>query len=79
MMAADYKQKGRKGRNNGTYEKKEAGQNWTEKNRSQGDQPFFLTDILDAVMKQRSIQADYSENAYEEKKVSGLIPIAWSR
>ncbi|WP_405107606.1 WYL domain-containing protein [Paenibacillus sp. FSL K6-1217] len=68
VMAADYK---RKAEREETMErtKKEAGPNWTEKNRSPGDQPFFLTEILDAVMKQRSIQADYSENAYEEKGI----------
>ncbi|MEK4009148.1 helix-turn-helix transcriptional regulator [Paenibacillus sp. FSL H3-0333] len=68
VMAADYKQKAEREE---TMErtKKEAGPNWTENSRSQGDQPLFLTDILDAVMKQRSIQADYSENAYEEKGI----------
>ncbi|WP_342548491.1 WYL domain-containing protein [Paenibacillus sp. FSL P2-0089] len=68
VMAAGYKQKAEREE---TMErtKKEAGPNWTESSRSQGDQPLFLTDILDAVMKQRSIQADYSENAYEEKGI----------
>ncbi|MEK3795803.1 WYL domain-containing protein [Paenibacillus sp. FSL R7-0204] len=68
VMAADYKQKAEREE---TMErtKKEAGPNRTENSRAHGDQPLFLTDILDAVMKQRSIQADYSENAYEEKGI----------
>lgn len=68
VMAADYKQKAER-EETMEHTKKEAGPNWTENSRSQGDQPLFLTDILDAVMKQRSIQADYSENAYEEKGI----------
>lgn len=67
VMAADYK---RKAEREETMERtrKEAGQTG-EKNGPHGDPSFFLTDILDAVMKQRSIQADYSENAFEEKGI----------
>lgn len=67
VMAADYKQKAEREE---TMERtrKEAGQHG-EKNGPHGDPSFFLTDILDAVMKQRSIQADYSENAFEEKGI----------
>lgn len=68
VMAADYKQKAEREE---TMEptKKEAGQQGMDKNGPHGDQSYFLTDILDAVMKQRSIQADYTENAFEEKGI----------
>ncbi|WP_340021561.1 WYL domain-containing protein [Paenibacillus sp. FSL K6-1096] len=68
VMAADYKQKAEREE---TMERtrKETGLQGMDKNGPHGDQPFFLTDILDAVMKQRSIQADYTENAFEEKGI----------
>lgn len=68
VMAAEYKQRAEREE---TMEsaKKEAGQHWIEKSGAHGEQPSYLTDILDAVMKQRSIQVDYSENAYEEKGI----------
>jgi len=46
--------------------RKEAGLGWMEKGSYQQEPPPFLTEILAAVLRKRSIQADYSENAYEE-------------
>jgi predicted DNA-binding transcriptional regulator YafY len=66
IMAAQYKQKTEREE---TMEivTKEAGQHWGEHNSLQPGQSAFLTEILSAVMKQKSFQADYSENAAEEK------------
>ncbi|WP_019913281.1 helix-turn-helix transcriptional regulator [Paenibacillus sp. HW567] len=68
VMAAEYKQKAEREEKMETANK-EAGQLWMERSGSQGEPPPFLTEILAAVMKQTSIQADYSENAYEEKGI----------
>ncbi|MHA6532835.1 helix-turn-helix transcriptional regulator [Paenibacillus sp. BAC0078] len=68
VMAAEYKQKAEREEKMETANK-EAGQLWMERSGSQGEPTPFLTEILAAVMKQTSIQADYSENAYEEKGI----------
>lgn len=67
IMAAEYKQK-REREERMESVKKESGQLWAERNAAQAEQTPFLTDILLAAMKQRSFQADYCENAYEEKE-----------
>ncbi|MEK5235080.1 WYL domain-containing protein [Paenibacillus sp. FSL L8-0470] len=68
IMAAEYKQKAEREEKMESV-KKEAWQHWTERGTSQGEPSPFLTEILLAIMKQRSFQADYSENAYEEKEI----------
>lgn len=65
VMAAEYKLKADKEEKMEST-KKEPGPGWMEKSSYQQEQSPFLTEILAAVLKQRSIQADYSENAYEE-------------
>lgn len=49
--------------------KKEVGQLWAERNSQRIEQSAFLTEILSAVMKQRSLQGDYCENTNEEKGI----------
>lgn len=68
VMAAEYKQKAEREEKMETANK-EAGQLWMERSPSPGEPPPFLTEILAAVMKQTSIQADYNENASEEKGI----------
>lgn len=68
IMAAEYKQK-REREERMESVKKESGQLWTERNASQTEHSPFLSEILLAIMKQRSIQADYYENGYEEKEL----------
>ncbi|WP_410513706.1 WYL domain-containing protein [Paenibacillus sp. BR2-3] len=65
VMAAEYKLKADKEEKMESA-KKETGSNRMEKNSYQQEQSPFLTEILGSVLKQRSIQADYSENAHEE-------------
>jgi predicted DNA-binding transcriptional regulator YafY len=65
VMAAEYKLRADKEEKMESA-RKESGTGWMEKNGYQQDQPPFLTEILWAVHKGRSIQADYSENAHEE-------------
>ncbi|AIQ45272.1 hypothetical protein R70723_04710 [Paenibacillus sp. FSL R7-0273] len=68
IMAAQYK---RNAEREETMEstKKESRQPGTDWNRVQLEQPAFLTEILSAVMKQRSVQADYMENGREEQGI----------
>lgn len=68
VMAADYK---RKVEREEKMEKvtKETGQLWVESSGSQAETPAFLTEILVTVMKQRSLQVNYTENSYEEKGI----------
>ncbi|MNO16065.1 HTH domain protein [compost metagenome] len=68
VMAAAYKQKAEREETMETA-KKEAGQLWMEKSGYQDEPPPFLTEVLTAIMKQNSILADYSENAYEERGI----------
>ncbi|MDQ0193977.1 helix-turn-helix transcriptional regulator [Paenibacillus wynnii] len=65
VMAAGYKLKVDKEEKMEST-KKDSGLNWMEKNSYQQEQSTFLTQILASVLKQKSIQADYSENAFEE-------------
>ncbi|MNO68688.1 HTH domain protein [compost metagenome] len=69
VVAAEYK---RKAEREETIERarREVGVGWAERNSSQMEQHSFLTPILEALLKQKSIQANYSENAIEEKGVT---------
>ena len=65
VMAAEYKVRADKEEKmEGT--KKETHPGGPDKNSYPQEQSPYLTEILAAVLKQRSIQADYSENAHEE-------------
>ncbi|WP_342564495.1 WYL domain-containing protein [Paenibacillus sp. FSL R7-0345] len=66
IMAAQYK---RNAEREETMEsaKREAWQPGADRHPMQLEQPVFLTEILSAVMKQRSMQADYYENGKEEQ------------
>lgn len=68
VLATDYKHKAEREEKMESA-KREAGTIWPERSNSQVEQPPFLTAILAAVLKQKSIQVDYSENAYEEKGI----------
>ena len=68
IMAAQYKQNAEREETMESVNK-EAGQLWGERNSLQIEQSAFLTEILSAVMKQRSFQADYNENATEENGI----------
>jgi predicted DNA-binding transcriptional regulator YafY len=68
VMAVEYKQKAEREEKMESV-KREAGPLRMERNSSQVEPPPFLTEILAAVLKQKSIKADYSENAYEEKGI----------
>ncbi|WP_042197933.1 helix-turn-helix transcriptional regulator [Paenibacillus camerounensis] len=65
IMASQYK---RNAEREETMEsvKKEPRQSGTDWSKAQPEQPAFLTEILSAVMKQRSLLADYYENSCEE-------------
>ncbi|WP_379132322.1 helix-turn-helix transcriptional regulator [Paenibacillus sp. sgz500958] len=65
VMAAGYKTKADKEEKMETANK-EAGFGWSDKSGYQQEQPPFLTEILEAVLKQHSIRVDYNKNAYEE-------------
>lgn len=65
VMAAEYKLRADKEEKMESA-KKDPGSIWMEMNNYHQEQPPFLPEILAAVLKQRSIQADYSENMYEE-------------
>ncbi|MFF2911865.1 helix-turn-helix transcriptional regulator [Paenibacillus sp. NPDC057934] len=69
VMAAEYKHRAEK------EEKmeivgREAGTAWMERGGLQPEQPTFLIELFVAMLKQKSIQADYNENAHEEKGIA---------
>lgn len=68
VIAAEYKQKVEREE---TIElvRRDAGTNWMERSGSQVEQLSFLTEILEAMLKQKSIQANYTENSYEETEI----------
>lgn len=66
IMAAQYKQRAEREETMESV-RKEAGQPGADWNSMQLEQSVFLTEILSAVMKQRSMQADYCENGKEEQ------------
>lgn len=68
IMAAEYKQTAEREEKMESV-KTEAWQLWAERNNAQSEPSPFLTGILSAMMKQRSIRADYNENGYEEKEI----------
>lgn len=67
VVAAEYK---RKAEREETIERarREAGAGWAERSSAQMEQSSFLIIILEALLKQTSIQANYCENALEEKE-----------
>ncbi|MEK3771322.1 WYL domain-containing protein [Paenibacillus sp. FSL R7-0048] len=69
VVAAEYK---RKAEREETIERarREAGTSWLERSGAQMEHQSFLTPILEALLKQRSIQANYCENAVEEKEIT---------
>ncbi|ULO06674.1 WYL domain-containing protein [Paenibacillus sp. 19GGS1-52] len=68
VLATEYKHKAEREEKMESA-KREAVTIWPERSNSQVEQPPFLTAILAALLKQKSIQVDYSENAYEEKGI----------
>ncbi|WP_310831602.1 helix-turn-helix transcriptional regulator [Paenibacillus pedocola] len=66
IMAAQYKQNVEREERMESVTK-EAGNPWTERSPMAIEQSAFLTEILSAVMKQKSFHADYCENANEER------------
>lgn len=78
VIAAEYKQKVEREE---TIElvRRDAGSHWMERSGSQVEQLSFLTEILEAILKQKSIQANYTENSYEETEIKidpyCLIPL----
>ncbi|MFE4713060.1 MULTISPECIES: helix-turn-helix transcriptional regulator [unclassified Paenibacillus] len=78
VMAAEYKHRADK------EEKmeivgREAGTAWMERGSMQPEHPAFLIEVFVAMLKQKSIQVDYSENSHEEKGIAidpyYLIPL----
>ena len=68
VMAAEYKQKAER-EEMMERAKRETGSLWMERNNLQDEQPSYLTQILAAVLKQKSIQVDYGENSIEENGI----------
>jgi predicted DNA-binding transcriptional regulator YafY len=69
VMAAEYKQKAEKEEKMESA-KREVGSAWMERSNLPPEQPAFLIEIFVAMLKQKSIQVDYSENAHEEKGIA---------
>lgn len=68
VVAAEYK---RKAEREETIERawREAGAGWAERSNTQMEHHSFITLILGALLKQKSIQANYNENAVEERGI----------
>lgn len=69
VVAAEYKRKAER-EEKIEYVRREAGTLWSERNSVQTEHQSFLILILEALLKQRSIQANYNEHALEEKGVT---------
>ncbi|ASA26039.1 hypothetical protein B9T62_38230 [Paenibacillus donghaensis] len=68
VMAADYKYRAEREETMESV-RRETGFPWIERRGSRTEFKYFLAEILVAVYKQKSIQADYSENASIEKSI----------
>ncbi|MBT2292679.1 WYL domain-containing protein [Paenibacillus albidus] len=69
VMAAGYKQKAEREEKLETAAARETGPVWMDRSGLPSEQPSFLSDILICMMKQESIQVDYSENSHKEKGI----------
>lgn len=73
VMAAEYKhraEKEEKKEEKSERSWKEPGSSWMDRGSQPPEQPAFLGELFDAILKQKRIQVDYSENAREEKGIA---------
>lgn len=68
VIAAEYRQKVER-EETIEHVRRDVGANWMERNGPQVESLSYLTEILEAVLKQKSIQTNYSESLYEEMEI----------